>query len=96
MYARLMRHWIASDPAAHSVLTAMLADRLELGLAEPRELAAPLDVRPVVAVGLPIKNEKVAKARALAVADALNAAGLTEGVCEYWGIDAAGAVSALW
>jgi hypothetical protein len=98
MYARIMRHWIDSDAAATAVLKAMLQDRVTLGLSVARELAVPIRLRPVVAIGLPFaqEHEGAAMPKALSVAQALDAAGLGENACEFRGIAPVGTASGLW
>jgi hypothetical protein len=63
-YANLFRRWLDECSSAVSVLRKMLTQRLELGLSPLVALREPVQIRPVIAIGAPFKNEAVARARA--------------------------------
>lgn len=75
-YASLFGQWLAKVPTATAVLQQMLQQRIELGLSPPVALRVPVEIRPVIALGAPIKNEAVARQRAEALQTDLLAAGI--------------------
>jgi hypothetical protein len=76
VYADLFKRWLANHPGAANVLEKMLEQRVQLGLSPHVSLKRPVQIRPVIAIGHPIRNELVARQRAEGVQHALIAAGL--------------------
>jgi hypothetical protein len=96
VYAALMRRWIDCDPGgAHAELSAMMDDRVSLGLAEHRVLKQPIPVRAMVAIGdLGDEISPAARQRAIAVSSALVKLGAPFSVlCDFWIVDSCGAAT---
>lgn len=75
VYLALFRMWSEADPdEALEVLQGMLDQRRQLGLLGSGEwsVRSPLELIPVVAVGRPVKNSRVADERMLVVHDAVS------------------------
>jgi hypothetical protein len=75
-YANLFRKWLDECSSAVAVLRKMLTQRLELGLSPHVALHEPVQIRPVIAIGAPFKNEAVARARAEVIQAELVEAGI--------------------
>jgi hypothetical protein len=93
VYTRLTRAWVEQDPSyAREVVEGMLHQRGALGLnGSAPALGSPIEIVPVIAVGLPVQNPKVAIRRFQQVQDALWACGeFLDDELEVWGIDADG------
>ena len=100
LYLRIFSAWAAQDPDhARRVVAGMIEDRVRLGLA-PRSAIAlaaglrePLEIVPVIAVGTPVTNLRVAPTRFEQVRQALHDAGEPLDGLELWIIDGHGAVT---
>ena len=84
-YAALFDEWLDRDrDGAQSAITAMLEQRRALRLAPAASLALPLEVIPVLAIGVPV--HAIARQRAAIVQEELLAAQLGWSNLELWEI----------
>jgi hypothetical protein len=95
-YARLFSSWVDQDPdTAHAALADMLEQRVRLGLAPEAALGRPIQIVPVVAVGLPVSKESDARSGAIKIQSMLLKAGIGWPDLELWAIAADGRWTAL-
>lgn len=93
-YLRLCQLWVDATPWASSILNGMLQQAREIGLVTDLsfEVADPLTLVPVIAIGEPVKNATVASERMRLVHDALAEQDVDLGGLQVWSVDAGGSV----
>jgi len=93
LYLRLCQLWVDATPWAGSVLNGMLDQARRIGLSGHSSeftVAEPVTLVPVVAIGQPLKNPKVANERMRLVHDALADHGVPLPGLEVWSVDGSG------
>lgn len=96
MYMRLVRAWVDADEGfAREVLEGMAQQRAALGLGstETPRLRDPIEIVPVIAVGTPISNPRVARTRFGIVRSALRESGESLTGLQLWAINMNGDIS---
>ena len=75
LYLRLVRQWVDGTPSAASILNGMLRQSAQVGLVTDRGFTVrePVELVPVIALGEPIGNPRVARERMRQVVAALAA-----------------------
>ncbi len=96
MYARLITAWAQADPIyAADVVEGMATQRAELGLGpgEFPALRTPIEVVPVIAIGLPLTTREDVPLRFAAVREALASAREPLAGLQLWTLTASGEIT---
>ena len=91
-YLRLCQLWVDATPWAPSILNGMLQQAAQIGLLADSgyQVADPLTLVPVIAIGQPIKNPTAVNERMRIVHDALAAQGVQLAGLQIWSVDESG------